>query len=96
MLNLIKSKRVINMRPEGGEQGWLNAIYLWEKFDIGYEHNLLAATAQEPGLSNLMHNATIFHFAGRKLKLHNCPTKKPWLTACNKWKHYSKKLPLEL
>ena len=95
LLNLIKTKRVINATPDGGEQGWLNAIYLREKFDIGYEHNLCSGTVQDLGLGALMHNATIFHFAGRNLNLVNCPTKKPWLTACNKWELYRQKLPWE-
>ena len=96
MLNIIKSKKVKNLKPQGGEQGWLNAIYLWEKFDIGHEFNLCSATVQNLGLQNFMHNATILHFAGNGLKLENCPTKKPWLTACNKWKHYRQKFTITL
>ena len=92
MLNIIKSKRVRTLQPHKGDQGWLNAIYLWEKFDIGHEYNLLAKTAQNLGFKNLMENATILHFAGGGLKLWNCPTEKPWLTACKKWKHYRQKL----
>ena len=92
LLNLIKSKRVINLKPKGGEQGWLNAIYLWEKFDIGHEYNLCAATVQRLGYHNLMENATILHYNGAGVGLKHCPTKKPWLTACNKWEHYRQKL----
>ena len=92
MLNIIKSKRVRTLQPHKGDQGWLNAIYLWERFDIGQEYNLLAATAQFLGLENFMENATILQFAGPGLKLYNCPTEKPWLTACKKWEHYRQKL----
>ena len=62
MLNIIKSKRVRTLQPHKGDQGWLNAIYLWEKFDIGHEYNLLAKTAQNLGFKNLMENATPIRF----------------------------------
>ena len=92
MLNLIKSKRVKNMRPDGGDQGWLNSIYLWEMFDIGHEYNLMAITEQTMGHRKFMENATILHYAGGGRDfLGKCPTTKPWLTACKKWKNYRQK-----
>ena len=30
----------------GGEQGWLNEVYLWEKFDIGLEFNVRTGVMQ--------------------------------------------------
>ena len=52
------------MRPDGGDQGWLNSIYLWEMFDIGHEYNLMAITEQTLGHHKFMENATILHYAG--------------------------------
>ena len=92
MLNLIKSKRVKNMRPDGGDQGWLNSIYLWEMFDIGHEYNVMAITEKTLGHHKFMENATILHYAGGGRDfLGKCPTTKPWLTACKKWKNYRQK-----
>ena len=87
-MNLIKSKRVVNSRPELPEQGWLNEVYRWEKFDIGHEYNVMGLTV------TLIPNATIFHFAGLNWKPEKCPKpkKKQWLVACQKWKHYREKL----
>ena len=43
------------MRPDGGDQGWLNSIYLWEMFDIGHEYNLMAITEQTLGHAPQIH-----------------------------------------
>ena len=40
LLNLKKMNRIRKRQSVGGEQGWLNEIYLWEKFDIGPEFNV--------------------------------------------------------
>ena len=34
----MKSVRI--RQSVGGEQGWLNEVYLWEKFDIGLQYNV--------------------------------------------------------
>ena len=92
LLNLIKSKRVINTRPNGGEQGWLNAIYLWEKFDIGTEYNV-CANVLNLGMHSLMHNATILHFSGKQFKPDYCHVKESLRPLCAKWTGYRQKLP---
>ena len=80
-----------------GDQGWINSIYLWEKFDIGHEYNLMAITEKTLGHHKFMENATILHYAGGgktflpRSQRDKCPTTEPWLTACNKWKHYRQK-----
>ena len=91
MLNLKKSKRARNRTPNLPDQGFLNEVYLWEKFDIGHEYNIVAGIVMNLGVHNLMHNATIFHFVG-KYKPKRCPVDQPWLAVCNKWNHYNNKL----
>ena len=42
-LYLLNQKKIKKMRVRhsvGGEQDWLNEVYLWEKFDIGLEFNV--------------------------------------------------------
>ena len=92
MLNLIKSNRVRKRQSVAGEQGWLNEVYLWEKFDIGAQYNVRSGVVQMPGLHTLVDNATLFHFAWL-FKPDNCPKKHPMVPACNKWKYYRQKLP---
>ena len=87
LLNLIKSKRVKYFWPGLGEQGWLNEVYLWEKFDIGHEYNMCASYLKL-GMYNQMHNTSIFHFAGSEFKPDKCRMKKPLKILCNKWKKY--------
>ena len=92
LLNLIKSKRVKNVWPDLGEQGWLNEVYLWEKFDIGHEYNMCASYLNL-GMYKLLDNTnTIFHFAGPEFKPDKCQMKKPLKTLCNKWKNYTLRL----
>ena len=93
-MNLIKSNSVKDPWPQMGEQGWLNMVYLWEKFDIGTEYNMLASTVLKLGVHNYMHNSTIFQFLG-PLKPDKCPMEEPWLAVCNKWNHYRGKLILD-
>ena len=45
LLNLRKMKGVEG-RQKGGEQRWLNKVYLWEKFDIGLEFNVRIGVVQ--------------------------------------------------
>ena len=45
LLNLRKMK-MIKKQQQGGEQRWLNQVYLWEKFDIGLEFNLRTGVVQ--------------------------------------------------
>ena len=77
------------------DQGWLNAVYLWEKFDIGQEYNTCASMLKKQQLLPLMHNATIIHFAGQDNKPDSCITEEPWGNLCEKWKRYRKMLPWE-
>ena len=46
LLNLKRMKRIRIRQPVGGEQGWLNEVYLWEKFDIGLEFNVRTGVMQ--------------------------------------------------
>ena len=39
-------RRIRIRQPVGGEQGWLNEVYLWEKFDIGLEYNVRTGVVQ--------------------------------------------------
>ena len=45
-MNLLKSNRVKKRQPVGGEQGWLNEVYLWEKFDIGIQYTVHICSTQ--------------------------------------------------
>ena len=45
LLNLRKMKGVEG-RQKGGEQRWLNKVYLWEKFDIGLQFNVRIGVVQ--------------------------------------------------
>ena len=109
LLNLLKSNRVKKRQPVGGEQGWLNEVYLWEKFDIGkqyinavhstvystgVQYNVRTGVVQRPGLHVFVNNATIFHFAWL-FKPDACPKQHPMLTACSQWRQYREKLPWE-
>ena len=94
MVNLLKTNRVRKRQPVGGEQGWLNEVYLWEKFDIGTEYNVRTGVVQMPGLHTLVNNATIFQWAWL-FKPDACPKKHPMLTACDQWRLYRQKLPWE-
>ena len=46
LLNLKKMKKIRIRQSVGGEQGWLNEVYLWEKFDIGLEFNVRTGVMQ--------------------------------------------------
>ena len=109
LLNLLKSNRVKKRQQVGGEQGWLNEVYLWEKFDIGMQYiyavhstvystgiqyNVRTGVVQRPGLHVFVNNATIFHFAWL-FKPDACPKQHPMLTACSQWRQYREKLPWE-
>ena len=89
------SKRVKNLWHDLPDQDWLNAVYLWEKFDIGQEYNTCASMLEKQQLLPLMHNATIIHFAGQDNKPDKCNTKVQWGTLCDKWKQYRRMLPWE-
>ena len=39
-------KKIRRRYPGGGEQDWLNEVYLWEKLDIGLEYNVRTAVVQ--------------------------------------------------
>ena len=48
MLNIIKSEKLNKGQGKDPvDQGWLNEVYRWEKFDIGPQFNALALLAQE-------------------------------------------------
>ena len=109
LMNLLKSNRVKKRQQVGGEQGWLNEVYLWEKFDIGIQYryvvhsteystgiqyNVRTGVVQRPGLHVFVNNATIFHFAWL-FKPDACPKQHPMLTACSQWRQYREKLPWE-
>ena len=43
-LYLLNLKKMEKIRATNlGEQGWLNEVYHWENFDIGFEFNALIA-----------------------------------------------------
>ena len=94
LMNLMNSKSIKDNWPEiGGEQGFINEVYLWEKFDIGPEYNVLASTVLYLRIQNIVHNASIFEFSGSS-KPDKCPMRKPWLAVCNKWNYYRDQLQL--
>ena len=93
MLNLVNSNGVRKVKPQLPDQDFLNEVYLWDKFDIGIEHNMCASVMNQ-GLHSLMDNATIFHFSGN-FKPDKCKMKEPLQPLCSKWLHYRKKLPWE-
>merc|ERR1712226_1483639 len=89
LLNLKKMKRIRVRQSVGGEQGWLNEVYLWEKFDIGLEFNVRTGVMQKRGMRGFMENATIFHFAWL-FKPDHCPKRHIMLKACDIWEAYRK------
>ena len=108
LLNIVLSNTVkrrtdsLGWKSEG-DQGWLNEVYRWEKFDIGQQYNLVAAIVQNQKFAKFnvtnniytnIQNATIAQFAGPKVEhflKKNCTG--PIMTICKKWKNYSEKLP---
>ena len=46
LLNLKVLGRVGVRQPVAGDQGWINEVYLWEKFNIGLEYNLRTGVVQ--------------------------------------------------
>ena len=46
LLNLKVLGRVRVRQPVAGDQGWINEVYLWEKFNIGLEYNLRTGVVQ--------------------------------------------------
>ena len=46
LLNLKKMKKIRIRQSVGGDQAWLNEVYLWEKFDIGLEFNVRSGVVQ--------------------------------------------------
>ena len=96
MLNLKKSKTVRNLWPQLPDQGWLNAVYLGEKFDIGQEYNLCMSFLEKQELLPFMHNAAIIQFSSQDLKPDICHTKYPGRSMCDKWKQYRQMLPWDI
>ena len=46
LLNL-KALGLVKVRqPVAGDQGWINEVYLWEKFNIGLQYNLRTGVVQ--------------------------------------------------
>ena len=60
------------MRPHpwsaGGEQGFINEVYMWERLDLGLDNNLFLHYMLQPGYKMIIDhlNVTIYHFAGQK------------------------------
>ena len=101
MLNIIKSKKIND--TDLGEQGWLNEVYRYEKFDIGQQYNMVAFIAQQEivdftslnittNIYRHIENSTVVQFAGpgKTYLKYNCYG--PILTICKKWKNYREKL----
>ena len=36
----------IGINPLDGDQDWLNKVYIWEKFDFGFEFNVRTGVMQ--------------------------------------------------
>lgn len=53
LINLRITNRVKIRQQVQGDQGWLNEVYLWEKFDIGLEFNVRSGVAQVQHIRNL-------------------------------------------
>ena len=43
MLNLRYHNLIYPSASKNGEQGFINELYLWERLDLGMEHNLIVA-----------------------------------------------------
>ena len=60
------------MRPHpwsaGGEQGFINEVYLWERLDLGLDTNMFLLYILDPRYTVIIEhlNVTIYHFAGQK------------------------------
>ena len=105
-LGLVKVRQAV-----AGDQGWINEVYLWEKFNIGLQYNLrtgvvqvsthqapsyllypcIYLSAQMPGMSGWMRNASVFHFAWL-FKPDHCHTRHPMAPACTLWQQYRQTL----
>ena len=71
-LYLLNLKKADIVRPHpwsaGGEQGFINEVYLWERLDLGLDNNLFLHYILESRYSIVIEhlNVTIYHFAGQK------------------------------
>ena len=52
----------------GGEQGFINEVYLWERLDLGLENNLFMHYLLDPKYTIFIEELrpVIYHFAGWK------------------------------
>ena len=41
MLNLKYDNQIKPSRNQLGDQGFINELYLWERLDLGLEHNII-------------------------------------------------------
>ena len=69
LLNL-KNSDIVRPHPwsAGGEQGFINEVYMWERLDLGLDNNLFLHYMLQPGYEMIIDhlNVTIYHFAGQK------------------------------
>ena len=69
LLNL-KHSDIVRPHPwsAGGEQGFINEVYLWERLDLGLDTNMFMHYVVDPRYKDIIDhlNVTIYHFAGWK------------------------------
>ena len=91
LFNLRKARRPKLIGYDIYDQGFLNAVYLWEKFDIGLHFNVRSGVVQLPKMAVHVENATVFHFAWL-FKPDKCPPVHPMRKACYMWKYFRQKM----
>ena len=69
LLNL-KNADIVQPHPwsAGGEQGFINEVYLWERLDLGLDTNMFLLYILDPRYTVIIEhlNVTIYHFARHK------------------------------
>ena len=79
----------------GGEQGFINDVYLWERLDLSLEHNLFMHYFLDPKYTIFIKDLrpVIYHFAGWKPETTCQEAEKSvqW-EPCNLYKSYARRL----
>ena len=96
LLNL-KASSIVQPHPwsAGGEQGFINEVYLWERLDLGLENNLFMHYLLDTKYTIFIEELrpVIYHFAGWKPETTCQETERA--EPCNLYKSYARRLCTE-
>ena len=99
LLNL-KAADIVQSHPwaAGSDQGFINEVYLWERLDLGLEHNLFMHYLLDPKYTIFIEDLrpVIYHFAGWKPETTCQEAEKSvqW-EPCNLYKSFARRLCTE-